>query len=724
MDGDVKGKRRDLALDPPEGFEPISTREEIAATDPGDDNALMIEFRRKVGEGASWWRENFEKAREDVEFAYGEQWDDLALSLRGENRPALTFNNLPQYINRLIGAARQSKFGIQVHQTSGLTGTQPSIGSEPSEYSRAEIMEGIVRDIEVRSNAHRAYCRAGQHAIEGGFGWLRVNLIRDIENPFSVELRVNLVKDRWSVLMDPYAEMDDYSDAMWCCESTKMTMEEFRTRYPDKPLAGMGAGWSENWTQENESWWGSNNEVRVADYWWKEPMEREAIRLVHEVEPEMVVYEDEVDEVLDELAEMGYRIQDRKKVNVYKVRYMRATYLDILDGPHDWPSIHLPIVPVLGREIDKDGGKKYAGLIRWAHDPQRTHNYWITAVTERVALAPRAPTLATAEQLAGHEEEWRDHNLKNTAVLTYNHIDGHPPPMRIDPATMPTAEMMIVDRTRAALMDVLGMHEASIGQRSNETSGVAIERRQTESDSMVYEFVDNMAHSIKRVGRILLDMIPRVYTGDRVAQMRLLDDTNVRVHMNHTIVDGQTGRTFRIGSLDLARYECTVDVGPAHSTLRREFVQTIQELGRANPQLMSVFADLVVGALDVPYKKELMRRAKSLIPPHLLSEEDRAKMPPPPPSPEEQKMQMEMQMEQVKGQFEVEIEKIRLEMAKVQLQQAEVNLKLTTEHGMQKVEQAEKQSEEKKDDGADEKKIESIAKQVVREEVAQSRASQ
>lgn len=714
MDGDVKrGKDLDLSMEPPRGWEPISSREEVAQTSPQEDDALLIEFRRRLGEGASWWRQNFDDAREDVEFAYGEQWEESAIAMRGADRPALTFNNLPQYINRLIGAARQSKFGIQVHQTSGLTDKQLSIGPTPAEYSRSEIMEGLIRDIEVRSNAHRAYCRAGQHAIEGGFGWLKVRIVRDITNPFTSELRIDLVKDRWSVLIDPYAEADDFSDAMWCCESSKMTVEEYKSRYPESGLAGMGTAWLEHVHQEHDGWWGQSNEVRVADYWWKEPMERVAIRFVHVQAPEMIVYEDEVSKVLDELHTMGYVEKDRKKVNVYKVKYMRANYMEALEGPYDWPSVHLPIVPVLGREINKDSGKRYAGLIRWAHDPQRAHNYWITAVTERVALAPRAPWIATAEQLAGRETDWKEQNLKNTSVLLYNHQDQVNPPQRTEPATMPTAEMMIVDRTRAALMDVLGMHEASIGQRSNETSGVAIERRQNESDAMTFEFVDNMAHSIRRVGQILIDMIPKMYTGEMVAKLRLADDTEASVHLNQVIVDGETGIAVRLGSLDFGRYDCVVDVGPAHSTLRREFVQTIQEIGRSNPQLMSVFADLFVSALDVPNSRELARRAKFLVPPQMLSEEDRASMPPPEPSPEQQQMQMEMEKEKMKGQFEIEKEKIQLEREKVKLQQAEINLKLTTEHGMQKVEQA-----EQKDDD-DDKEFESKVKEVL----AQDRAS-
>jgi hypothetical protein len=58
-------------------------------------------------------------------------------------------------------------------------------------------------------------------------------------------------------------------------------------------------------------------------------------------------------------------------------------------------------------------------MVRAAKDPQRMYNYWVSAATEMIALAPRAPFVAAEGQLEGHEKEWEQANTRNMAVLTY-----------------------------------------------------------------------------------------------------------------------------------------------------------------------------------------------------------------------------------------------------------------------------------------------------------------
>ena len=85
---------------------------------------------------------------------------------------------------------------------------------------------------------------------------------------------------------------------------------------------------------------------------------------------------------------------------------------------------------------------------------------------------------------------------------------------------------------RMLLQDTIGVHDASIGKRSNEVSGVALQERQERGDLGTYDFIDNLAKAVVRVGEILVDMIPRCYTTDYVRRVILPDDSEIMVDLN------------------------------------------------------------------------------------------------------------------------------------------------------------------------------------------------
>ena len=680
---------------------------------------LLEEMLHRVSAGRDWWRQNHDAARQDVEFAYNEQWPASAKADR-KGRPALTFNLLPQYIHNVLGQAKMSKFNIHIIQTAGPNEHIPVWAGGATMYPPAEIMEGLIRDIEKRSRATRAYVRALQHAVEGGFGWLWVRTTRPYDNPFEIEIRIEHRKDRWGVLMDPQSEQDDFSDARWGLISDSMSVREYQSRYPDAPMTGWGVG--SGFDQQYRKWWGSESSVRVAHYYYKEPKRRTALKFVNPEGIEILGYLDELEPVVDEIIAMGYVEQGRIEVDSYCVKHIMCTATHVLDGPNDWPGSRIPLVPVIGREINLDGYNHYAGLVRWAYDPQRMFNYFVSSAIERVALSPKAPWIATANQIAGHEAEWKDQHKRNIAVLIYNHEDGADAPRRQEPATMPTAEMQIVLHTRQAVQETIGMYEASIGKKSNETSGVAIQKRQSQGNATTYDFIDNLAYAIGSVGELVAHIIPNVYSGDATRRIILADDSQARVQLNHEIVDKKSGKTFRVGNLSLYRYTCTVKPGPAFASVREEFVSLMTEWGRSDPEALQAVRDLIVQNLDVPNARELSRRFKMLTPRWLLRPEDQQNLPQPPqppPTPEQQAEIAKGKAVEMKAQTDVQIaeirleeQKIALEIEKTRLQEANVKLETSTEKGAAEVSREEREGEEQGGAQQDEKRMEGVAKRV------------
>jgi hypothetical protein len=73
----------------------------------------------------------------------------------------------------------------------------------------------------------------------------------------------------------------------------------------------------------------------------------------------------------------------------------------------EMPTKYIPIVRVVGNQWIVEGKPIVSGITRNAKDAVRMYNYNASMEVELNALAPRAPFVAMAEQIKGHEDKWR-----------------------------------------------------------------------------------------------------------------------------------------------------------------------------------------------------------------------------------------------------------------------------------------------------------------------------
>jgi hypothetical protein len=186
-----------------------------------------------------------------------------------------------------------------------------------------------------------------------------------------------------------------------------MSKDEFKRQYGAKAMdeiqnwAANGIG-DPNWTEENVVW--------LAEYFMVDEDESTLYQLVDgsttRVKPE--------DESLI--------IQERQSAT-RKVTWRLMSEKTILEEK-EFPAKYIPIIPVLGWELNIDGQKNYMSLIRHAKDPQRLYNYFKSMEAEIIALAPKSPWLVAAGQIENFENDWKVANVKNLAYLEYNPISS------------------------------------------------------------------------------------------------------------------------------------------------------------------------------------------------------------------------------------------------------------------------------------------------------------
>jgi len=335
-------------------------------------------------------------------------------------------------------------------------------------------------------------------------------------------------------------------------------------------------------------------------------------------------------------------------------------------------------VPVWGKETNIQGKRILRGVVRNAKDPQRMYNYYRTLSAESIALAPKAPFLVTPRQIEGHETQWGEAHKRNFPYLLYN-VDTKSPaavPQRQFPKTVETAianEVMVADQE---MRDTTGIQQAALGMESNEKSGRAVRERKKESDVGSFAYIDNLARSLTLAGKILVDLIPKIYDTPRTLRLKGEDGSVSTVDVNKEIE--QDGQRVLVNDITVGKYDVTVTVGPSYSTQRQESAESMMAFIGVFKEAAPLIGDLIAKNMDWPGAQEISDRLKKILPPGFAEEETQqpGQQPAGMPGPQ---MPMgpppEQALAETMGESELEMADVKLEQEKVKLSQEKVKLK-------------------------------------------------
>lgn len=612
--------------------------------------------------------ENRIEALADIRFAkLDEHWPEKIKRQRElDGLPCLTIPKLPPMIRQVVNDARLNKPSIVVHP----------VDSE-SDPEVAEVFNGLIRHIEQSSNAEVAYDTALDFAVTGGFGYFRINTKYCRDDSFDQDLVIERVADPFTVYGDPESTAADSSDWSVAFVTERMAKATYERRFGGADAVDWDAS---EWSSPGAPWLDGDH-VLVAEYWTREETTNKIVMLSDGSVVRLDAYEAER-AMYDAI---GAAVEGQpREVPSHKVTMRLMSGAEELEK-RSWGGRYIPIVPVYGEEVFIDGRRRLRGLVRSAKDAQRMVNYWRTKSTEAVALAPLAPFIGQKGQFETDAAKWATANRDPHAYLEYDAVEGSQgAPQRTAFAGIPAGAIQEALNAADDIKAIVGMYDASLGARSNETSGKAIQARQREGDVSTFHFIDNQARAIRHAGRILLDLIPKVYASPRVLRILGPEGKPDMVPVNQKaaipvkgpdgepVQDPQTGQVRTVEKLyDLraGKYDLTVKSGPSFSTRREEFVALATELIRAMPAAAPLLIDKIVENFDLPGGEELAQRFKALLPPEARGEDPRIN---------EAKEAVQKLTEALKGvQAELEAERqdhgIQAEKVKVDLYNAQTN---------------------------------------------------
>ena len=551
--------------------------------------------------------------REDMEFRAGDQWPEKVKSDRDQDgRPCLVINRLPQFIQQVTNDQRQNRPAIKVHPL-----------DDSADIETGEIIQGIIGHIENNSNADFAYDTAFESAVIGGFGFWRLTTEFANPNSFNQEILIKRIRDANSTWLDPFAQEPDGSDANWGFILEDMAADEYKAKYPDSSLSRASSWAEESYAPE----WVKPDSVRVAEYFYKEFKDQ----TIHLLSTGETVQDEDLNDRLQAAATANIpsTVVKSRVSKVPVIHWLKINAIDILEETI-FPGSFIPIIPVYGAELMVNGKRVLEGVTRHAKDPQRMLNYWKSAETEAIALAPRAPWIAAEGQMEGHENEWESANRKNHAYLYYKPISigGQP----AGPPTRSAVEPAVQAITQAAmnagedLKATTGIYAPNPQQDAAGASGVAIQKRNTQVQTSNFHLVDNLARAQKHTGRILVEIIPQIYDSARAQRIIGSDGTQKIVKINQTFKD-ESGKD-AIYSLDQGKYGESIDSGPSFASKREEAAASILEFSRVMPQQAQFMGDLIAKNMDWPGAQEISDRLKKMLPPQLQDAPNMKDIPP------------------------------------------------------------------------------------------------
>jgi len=644
-------------------------------------------------------KERFERAKDmysasraqavaDTRFALGDsdnlwQWpEDVATSRQGDRRVCLTVNLTAQHCNQIINQIRQNRPSCRVMPVDDM-----------SDKKTAEILAGLIRNIQTTSNADDAHDTAAEHAIYGGEGYWRVITEFESDSSFNQIIKIKACPNPQLVYIDPDAVEPDKSDAEWGFIFEDVKKDTIEREYPELK------GELSSWVEDKKYQWVSEDTVRVAEYFYVEYVKDTALLLadgsstLESTLPENVTRKDM--KLVN--SDTGESIEIIKERDTFRKQWKWCKLVGGHDKPYeerDWPGAYLPIIATIGKEVNVNGQVIRKGIVRDLKDPARMVNYSYSETVQTLALQNKVPYMASAEAIEGFEGIWGNANLENRAYLPYNSFDeaGQPlqPPQRQPPAIMPAAQVQLLQLSTEEMRGASGQQNSNFGIKSEASSGVGIQRLKQQGEIATFHFPDNHARGLRYEAKILIDLIPKVMDTKQIVRVlgldgkqeqATLDPSHQNAYYEQDIGDGDIQKIF---NPTIGQYDVVIDTGPSFQTQRQEAFATLSDMSSRNPALIDKAGDLIMRNSDYPGADQIADRLEKFLPPEVRDQKNGAAQQLQQATQAAQQMQQQLQqMQQVMQEMQQKLQaaesgqaKAQMEIqAKMQLSAAEIEAK-------------------------------------------------
>jgi hypothetical protein len=570
----------------------------------------VAEAQRLFNESMEALNDQRKQIEEDLRFTDPSdpmQWDDDTRRKResdpGGARPCLVFDQTSQYIQNVSGQVEQRP---------------PSMHAIPAtngDKRVAEKLDGLFRNLEYASRAQQHYARALTSAARVGVGYLTLRPEYTDRALGYQEPRISSEGDPLKVVLDPWSVEIDGSDASYGAILTPYSHREWERKFGKKEKVSFSDAKQGYVRDERES-------VVAGEVWRVEDRTKNMIVCIDPSTGEQACLSE--DDYWENAKRDGLRwpfirnYSDKQRVVLWSL----MSGCDVLSPEVEFPCDFIGIVPVYGYVGWANGRMNYCGIGRRAMASQRSYNYHMSELHAYMAQAPKSPWMVPIEGMADKSVQalWDRANVDTRAWMPYRSVDEQgnsiPAPTRTQVSISLANHIQGAQQAKEDIQASIGMYQANLGAPSNETSGVAIDSRKQQGEASTAVFPAHLAAGISHLGRMAVQMYPRLV--DTKRQMRILGIDNTA---STVTVDPQQREAVRETEQGLSinpsvgDYDAYCVVGTSFATQRTQAQQAYTEMMRANPSMTPAIAPLWAQTLDVPHADKLAQVLTAMAPP-------------------------------------------------------------------------------------------------------------
>ena len=562
------------------------------------------------------WKNNYEKSISDISFLNSDnQWpDDVKNDSVGS--PTIASDRINAQVKSIVNQQRDNRPAVLVSPVNG-----------EADIKVANVLQGLIRHIETQSKANLAYDTAYEFAVQGGIGFIRLNL-EYAEDSFKQRIKIEAIPNPFMVYIDPSFKSVDGSDIEYAFILECMTYDAFKQEFPHSSLSLLSHNEWYPIASKFPEWFDNDKKTTVVcEYFVKEYEKYNLVKLKNG----RVKKEDECS--ARELKQIEAKRECQKPVvKWYKLACGTELPAEILEQT-EWAGKDVPIIPVFGDVLLDNGTRKFSGLVHNVKESQIMVNTIQTNILKQIARSPNNPWIVPAGAIEEFKDYWANVNELDLPYLPYNvKLEGMGPGEFLPAPQRITAEPPI--QGMLAALQVLendikasnAIYDPTLGEKmANDQSGVAIKALQQAGNVAHYNFSDNLSRAISVLGMQLLDLIRKVYTEAEVVRIIGLDDKHKLVTINGSpdadSEEDQNDMTEEgvreVYDITVGEYDVVVSSGPSFATRRQENMSFLVELTQHAPQTMQFVMDKIVGLMDFPESEDIKERLEKMLPPQL-----------------------------------------------------------------------------------------------------------
>jgi hypothetical protein len=545
------------------------------------DEEILEELRERREHAARAWQDVREEGRKDVMCVAGDVWaamDPEGLRQRqAAMRPAVSCDEIGQYLNQTGNDVRQNKRGVKVTPT----------GNGANDKT-AQFLQGRLRQIEYESNAQRdVYSPIFEDALQRSYGFGR--FVSERVSPLSkkMKLRIEAFPNPDVVLVDPDGAMlsPDCAKIQWAfILDASRNRKQFKRDFPKAQVTDFETA------ERLAPTWIRGDSITLAEYWLIEQWSRRVVFL--KADPMNGVIASKLPDVPRDVA-----IADEQMIDFPYVCQYLTNGVELLAKPGQkkrtpWPGRSIPIFSCFGKVLYVDSAgateRRMLSMVRLMRSPVMGLAYGLTCKVETLGSVPRTTWVGYEGQFRGQEESWTKANhepvpylvVKPLTEATGNQLLPLPVRQSWDPPLQNIE--MTCESFRRSIQAAAGTSPLPTeAQRQNQKSGKALDRIESSGQKGSFHHVDHLDGMVTRVGAMAIELIP--FYDDTVGEVTIRNAQDQPE--TQKINDPNDPESIMLS--ESFQHDVTLSVGPAKESERQassEFADTIVQ----NPQIAQV----------------------------------------------------------------------------------------------------------------------------------------